>query len=106
MTSLITQNSIKISQITYTHLYSMPSGTLLKMNTNETLGHVLELVKANENEIDLVLAAGDIAQDESGKAYANFLEIIASLNSPFRWIPGNYDNAAVMNRLAEGTGAS
>ena len=61
MTSLITQNSIKISQITYTHLYSMPSGTLLKMNTNETLGHVLELVKANENEIDLVLAAGDIA---------------------------------------------
>jgi hypothetical protein len=42
----------------------------------------------------------------SGKAYANFLEIIASLNSPFRWIPENYDNAAVMNRLAEGTGAS
>jgi Icc protein len=61
MTSLITQNSIKIAQITYTHLYSMPSGTLLKMNTNETPGHVLELVKANENEIDLVLAAGDIA---------------------------------------------
>ena len=106
MASLITQNPIKITQITDTHLYGKPSGTLLKMNTSETLGHVLELVKANENEIDLVLATGDIAQDASDKAYANFLEIIASLNSPFRWIPGNHDNAAVMNRLAERTGAS
>ena len=82
MTSLITQNPIKITQITDTHLYGKPSGTLLKMNTSETLGHVLELVMANENEIDLVLATGDIAQDASDEAYANFLEIIASLNSP------------------------
>ena len=106
MTSLITQNPIKITQITDTHLYGKPSGTLLKMNTSETLGHVMELVKANEDKIDLVLATGDIAQDASDKAYTNFLEIIASLNSPFRWIPGNHDNATVMNRIAEGTGAS
>lgn len=106
MTALITQNPIKITQITDTHLYGKPSGTLLKMNTNETLGHVLELVKASEDEIDLVLATGDIAQDASDKAYTNFLEIIATLNSPFRWIPGNHDNATVMNRIAEGTGAS
>ncbi|MDA0280230.1 MAG: 3',5'-cyclic-AMP phosphodiesterase [Proteobacteria bacterium] len=106
MTALITQNPIKITQITDTHLYGTPSGTLLKMNTSDTLGHVLELVKANEDEIDLVLATGDIAQDASEKAYTNFLEIIASLNSPFRWIPGNHDNASVMDRIAEGTGAS
>jgi Icc protein len=106
MTSLITQNPIKITQITDTHLYGTPSGTLLKMNTNETLGHVLELVKANEDGIDLVLATGDIAQDASDKAYANFLEIIVSLNSPFRWIPGNHDNATVMHRIAEGTDAN
>ena len=106
MTALITQNPIKITQITDTHLYGTPCGTLLKMNTSDTLGHVLELVKANEDEIDLVLATGDIAQDASEKAYTNFLEIIASLNSPFRWIPGNHDNASVMDRIAEGTGAS
>jgi len=106
MTSLITQNPIKITQITDTHLYGTPSGTLLKMNTSETLGHVLELVKENEKDIDLVLATGDIAQDASDKAYGNFLEIIASLSSPFRWIPGNHDNSTVMNRIAEGTGAS
>ncbi|PCI75253.1 MAG: 3',5'-cyclic-AMP phosphodiesterase [SAR86 cluster bacterium] len=106
MIALITQNPIKITQITDTHLYGTHSGTLLKMNTNQTLGHVLELVKANEDEIDLVLVTGDIAQDASDKAYTNFLEIIASLNSPFRWIPGNHDNATVMNRIAEGTQAS
>ena len=106
MTALITQNPINIIQITDTHLYGKPSGTLLKMNTNETLGHVMELVKANEDGIDLVLATGDIAQDASEKSYANFLEIAASLNSPFRWIPGNHDNATVMQRIAEGTEAN
>lgn len=106
MTSLITQNPIRITQITDTHLYGTPSGTLLKMNTNETLGHVLELVKENEDGIDLVLATGDIAQDATEKSYTNFLESISSLNSPFRWIPGNHDNATVMQRIAEGTQAS
>jgi len=105
MTSLITQNPIKIIQITDTHLYGKPSGTLLKMNTNETLNHVIELVKQNEKEIDLVLATGDITQDASDKAYQNFLDIVATLNTPFRWIPGNHDNAAVMGRIAEGTEA-
>ncbi len=106
MTSLITQNPIKITQITDTHLYGNPSGTLLKMNTNETLGHVLELVKKHEKEIDLVLATGDITQDASEKAYKNFIKTIASLDAPFRWIPGNHDNATVMTRMAEGTDAS
>ncbi|GJM12194.1 MAG: 3',5'-cyclic adenosine monophosphate phosphodiesterase CpdA [Pseudohongiella sp.] len=106
MTSLITQNPIKITQITDTHLYGVPSGTLLKMNTSETFGHVMELVKSNEKDIDLVLATGDIAQDASDQAYTNFLEIIATLNSPYRWIPGNHDNAAVMTRIAEGTEAN
>lgn len=106
MTSLITQNPIKITQITDTHLYGTPSGTLLKMNTNETLGHVIELVKEHEEDIDFVLATGDIAQDASEKAYSNFIEIVSSLNAPFRWIPGNHDNATVMNRIAEGTPAA
>lgn len=106
MTSLITQNPIKITQITDTHLYGTPSGTLLKMNTNETLGHVIELVKKHEEDIDLVLGTGDIAQDASEKAYSNFIEIVSSLNTPFRWIPGNHDNATVMSRIAEGTPAS
>jgi len=106
MTSLITQNPIKITQITDTHLYGKPSGTLLKMNTNETLNHVIELVKQNEKQIDLVLATGDITQDASDKAYQNFLDIVATLNTAFRWIPGNHDNATVMDRIAEGTKAS
>ena len=106
MTSLTTKNPIKITQLTDTHLYGVPSGTLLKMNTSETLNHVMELIRANETGTDLVLATGDIAQDASEQAYKDFLEIVSTLNSPFRWIPGNHDNAAVMTRIAEGTEAS
>ncbi|MEX0964674.1 MAG: 3',5'-cyclic-AMP phosphodiesterase [Pseudohongiellaceae bacterium] len=106
MTLLTTQNPIKLTQITDIHLYGAPSGTLLKMNTNETFGHVVELVKEHEKEIDLVLATGDIAQDASEAAYGNFLRIIATLDAPFRWIPGNHDNAAVMTVMAAGTSAN
>lgn len=106
MTLLTTQNPIKITQISDTHLYGKPSGTLLKMNTNDTLDHVIKLIKQNEKEIDLVLATGDIAQDASDKAYGNFLDIVKTLKAPFRWIPGNHDNVTVMNRIAEGTDAN
>tara|TARA_R110002073_G_scaffold182485_3_gene340760 strand:- start:147 stop:974 length:828 start_codon:yes stop_codon:yes gene_type:complete len=106
MTLLTTQNPIKITQITDTHLYGMPSGTLLKMNTNETLDHVIELIQSKEKKIDLVLATGDIAQDASEKAYGNFLETVAKLKAPFRWIPGNHDNVTVMARMSEGIDAS
>ncbi|PCJ24369.1 MAG: 3',5'-cyclic-AMP phosphodiesterase [SAR86 cluster bacterium] len=105
MTVLTTQNPINIVQITDTHLYGKSAGTLLKMNTRETLGHVLNLVIEDESDIDLVLATGDITQDASDEAYNNFLEAISNLDAPFRWIPGNHDNAAVMDRIAEGTDA-
>ncbi len=106
MTSLTTQNPIKITQITDTHLYGTASGTLLKMNTSATLHHVIQLVKANEKGTDLIVATGDIAQDASDKAYRNFLEIMTALDAPFRWIPGNHDNATVMQKIAEGTDAN
>ncbi len=105
MTAHTNKSPINVVQITDTHLYSKPAGTLLKMNTQKTLDHVITLVKQKEPNIDLILATGDIAQDASVAAYNYFMEAITKLNAPYRWIPGNHDSSKLMANLAEGTDA-
>lgn len=96
MISLTTQDPIRLVQITDTHLYGSATGTLLKMNTGKSFDSVLDLVDKQEEEIDLILATGDIAQDSTVTAYRQFIEGMARLEAPFRWIPGNHDSASVM----------
>ena len=105
MTLLKTDKPIQLIQITDTHLYGTPSGTLLKMNTHNSFEQVLKVVKEKEDVIDLILATGDIAQDVSEAAYKEFTQNIEQLNAPFRWIPGNHDNAKVMSQVANGSSA-
>lgn len=94
---------IKLVQITDTHLYGTADGTLLRMNTADSLNHVVKMVAHHEDSIDLILATGDIAQDASIVAYEKFLEAIAPLNTSCRWIPGNHDVATVMEYVAKGS---
>lgn len=63
MTLLTTQDPIRLVQITDTHLYGNASGTLLKMNTQQSLEQVVKLLQANQPQLDFILATGDIAQD-------------------------------------------
>lgn len=97
---MASSNPINLVQLTDTHLYGTTDGTLLKMNTLDSLGHVVRLVSQHESGIDLVLATGDIAQDASVKAYQKFLDSITPLQAPCRWIPGNHDIASVMETVA------
>lgn len=105
MTLLTTQNPISIIQITDTHLCGSPAGTLLEMNTEESLATVIELIKQKHSNIDLLLATGDIAQDASAEAYNKFFQAASRLDTPLRWVPGNHDDAAIMERVAEGRDA-
>lgn len=94
---------INIIQITDTHLYGVPHGTLLKMNTKNSLDKVIQVMLETEQKIDLILATGDIAQDASQSAYEHFIETINQLKIPFHWIPGNHDNVQTMQQVAAGT---
>lgn len=99
------QDPVRLVQVTDTHLYGVPKGTLLKMNTDESLDYVLKLIQEKEHEMDMVLVTGDITQDGSDQAYEAFQEKIKVLDAPYRWIPGNHDNPKVMERLSQGTEA-
>lgn len=96
MSSITAQDPIHLVQITDTHLYGTPTGTLLKMNTHESLKQVMRMLKQNESQIDYVLATGDIAQDASPEAYSHFMATMEDLGAPASWIPGNHDKTSVM----------
>jgi Icc protein len=102
MKTLAKNGPINIVQITDTHLYGGPGGTLLKLNTQESFDHVLRVIKQNEADIDVILATGDIAQDASVAGYEKFIKMVTPLGAPFYWIPGNHDITAVMDKVAEG----
>ncbi len=103
MKAMTKQFPINIVQITDTHLYGVPHGTLLKMNTKNSLSKVIQVMQGKEKKINLILATGDIAQDASQTAYENFIKTINKLKIPFRWIPGNHDNVQTMREVAAGT---
>ncbi len=81
---------VRILQITDTHLFAEKHETLLGVNTGK-LPAVLEAIRAQQYEYDLIVATGDLAQDQSAAAYQHFAEGIASFRAPCVWLPGNHD---------------
>lgn len=88
---------IRLLQLTDTHLFAREDGTLLAMNTHHSLQAVVEAVRARQCPFDLIVATGDIAQDQSADAYARFAALIAPLQTCCVWLPGNHDQQTAMH---------
>jgi Icc protein len=93
---------IKVAQITDPHLFSSTDGKLLGLNTDESLRSVVELVKTEQPDLDIVLATGDISQDGSEESYRRFESIISTLQSPSYWLHGNHDNDVAILQVLNG----
>ena len=79
---------VRILQITDTHLFAQKHEALLGVNTWESYQAVLEAIRPHQHEFDLIVATGDLAQDQSSAAYQHFAEGIASFRAPCVWLPG------------------
>ena len=73
---------VRILQITDTHLFAEKHETLLGVNTWESYQAVLSAIHAEHRDCDLIVATGDLAQDQSSAAYQHFAEGIASFSVP------------------------
>ncbi len=83
--------SLRILQVTDTHLYADPEGCLLGLNTLNSLDAVLELTQRQLGPVDLVLATGDLVHDASASGYSRLRERLSGLNAPVYCLPGNHD---------------
>jgi Icc protein len=83
-------------QLSDSHLFAEADGTLLGMNTHDSLQRVIERVLAQQPRIDLLLATGDLSQDGTLASYQGFRDMTRQIPAPARWIPGNHDEPQIM----------
>ncbi|MGR5236070.1 3',5'-cyclic-AMP phosphodiesterase [Vibrio alfacsensis] len=84
-------DSIKLLQITDTHLFAADEGSLLSVRTADSFTAVVQEVLHRQAPFDYILATGDISQDHSAESYQRFAEGIAPLEKDCFWLPGNHD---------------
>ena len=100
VSTLSVNDPVMLVQLSDSHLFADAHGTLLGMNTRDSLQKVIELVLARQPQIDLLVASGDLSQDGSLESYQQFRQLSAQLAAPARWIPGNHDEPMVMEQAA------
>lgn len=95
-------DTVRVLQLTDTHLYADPEGSLLGQNTRRTLELVLEMATGTPGEFDLILLTGDLVHDESPEGYDYLQQRLAALDTPCYCLPGNHDEARMMSRVLHG----
>jgi Icc protein len=89
-----------VLQITDTHLHAAADSRMRGVTTYATLLSVLEHVKRDRRwPADVILATGDIVQDESHAGYERFRSTLEPLGVPVLSIPGNHDDPNLMSQL-------
>ncbi|GAB4134111.1 MAG: 3',5'-cyclic-AMP phosphodiesterase [Cyanobacteria bacterium J069] len=91
---------LHLVQLTDTHLFANEQGEMKGWQTARSLQAVLQAVAQLQPRPDLLLLTGDLSQDETEESYRLLLRLIAPLNIPAVWLPGNHDQAiAPMERV-------
>ena len=93
-------HSIRVLQISDSHLGPSDQETILGMDTGQSFRDVLALIQAKEPPFDLIACTGDISNNGEFKAYQHFLATLQSRlpgKADFNWLPGNHDIQSRMN---------
>jgi Icc protein len=88
---------LRLLQLTDTHLFGDPEGTLLGQNTRRTFELVLELAREACWPVDRILLTGDLVHDESPEGYRFLAKRLADLGIPCSCLPGNHDSLNPMD---------
>ncbi len=80
-------SSVLLVQISDSHLFAEADGALLGMSTRDSLEKVVDLVLAEQPQVDLVVASGDISQDGSVESYEAFRRISTQIAAPRAGLP-------------------
>ncbi|WP_028023592.1 3',5'-cyclic-AMP phosphodiesterase [Enterovibrio calviensis] len=96
--------TVRLLQITDTHLFADPYGCLLGVSTAASYHAVVAEIQAQNVEFDAIIATGDLSQDHTEESYQRFVDGISPWSQPCYWLPGNHDYQAEMQKvLAQST---
>lgn len=92
---------MRVVQLTDTHLLADPVALQKGVATTASLQRVLAYLQTQCPQPDLLLLTGDLSQDESPQSYDRLVDLLAPLQVPSYWIPGNHDHLATMARCLD-----
>ncbi|NND67507.1 MAG: 3',5'-cyclic-AMP phosphodiesterase [Halioglobus sp.] len=90
---------VRIVQLTDAHLCREHGGTLLDMDTDHSLGVVIERVRRERQGLDILLGTGDLADGAAPEAYERLDSYFNELHEDNFWLPGNHDDRAAMEAV-------
>ena len=93
-------DTVRVLQITDTHLNARRGGKLLGLDTDYSLQAVVELVNDEYGTPDVLLATGDLADAGAGDAYRRAIGYFDTLTAAHYWLPGNHDRRETMLDIA------
>lgn len=92
--------TVRVLQLTDTHLKAHPGGTLLGLDTDFSLQAIVGLAQEQHPSPDLILGTGDLADSGAGDAYQRLIAYFEQLSDNHFWLPGNHDLRDVMTDVA------
>lgn len=96
------QGTLRVVQITDSHLFGQPGARLVGLDSQESFEEVLALIRRQQSAIDCILCTGDIAQDASRQAYQRFFAALDAFHVPYYCIPGNHDDLESLRAALHG----
>jgi Icc protein len=83
---------VRLVQITDCHIFATADECLQGLNTRHSFERVSNAALGNPANLDLLLATGDLSQDESAAAYEYLAGQFEQFGVPVFWLPGNHDD--------------
>jgi Icc protein len=92
---------VRLIQITDCHIQAAAQDRLKGMNTRASLEAICQSIVTDNDNLDLMLATGDLSQDGSVASYEYLAQQLSELGLPIFWLPGNHDDPGLMHELLD-----
>ena len=80
------RDTVRVVQLTDTHLKAFSGGKLLGLDTDYSLQAVVDLVNAEYPAPDLLLGTGDLADSGAGNAYERLITFFDQVTDEHYWL--------------------
>ncbi|MEQ9462147.1 MAG: 3',5'-cyclic-AMP phosphodiesterase [Haliea sp.] len=95
----VSTDTVRVLQLTDTHLCRESGGSLLGMDTDHSLQAVIRQARAEQPRIDALLGTGDMSDHGYLEAYQRLRHYFAQLSPAQFWLPGNHDDRDKMAQV-------
>jgi Icc protein len=100
----MSHTGLTVLQFTDTHIYADEARLFARINTRSSFTSTMTKALAACPDCDVILVTGDLAADCEAPAYAWLAEQFAVFEAPVFYLPGNHDDADIMDPILGAAG--